>query len=121
MTELLAVSDIFMSSDPDTAETVGEGIRRIILNYDEHLMLAKVWFEKGAIGTVHNHPHSQISYIIDGKFEVMVDGHKRVLGAGSSFRAPSGADHGSVCLEAGIILDMFSPYRQDFLNPEGGK
>lgn len=121
MTVQSLASELFMSSSPESAKTVGNGIRRTIMSYDKHVMLAKVWFEKGAVGAVHSHPHSQISYIIDGTFEVLVDGQKRILGAGESFRAPSGADHGSVCLEAGTILDMFSPYRQDFLNTEEGE
>ncbi len=113
-------SELFSSGAADNAEAVDAGIRRLILSHDEHLMLVKVWFEQGAIGTIHAHPHSQISYVVSGQFEVMVDGQKRVLGPDESFRVPSGADHGAVCLEAGILLDIFSPHREDFLNPEEG-
>ena len=52
---------------------------------------------------------------MSGKFEVEVDGHKQVLAAGGCFFVPSMKMHGAVCLESGILLDVFSPAREDFL------
>jgi len=75
----------------------------------------RVWFQEGAVGEVHNHFHSQSTYVESGKFEVFVDGEKRVLGAGDSFYIAPHNDHGAVCLEAGVLLDTFSPVREDFL------
>lgn len=34
-------------------EVVGEGLKRKIMSYDNHVMMVKVAFEKGAIGTLH--------------------------------------------------------------------
>jgi len=104
-----------MHSPESEAETVGDGIRRTLLGYDDHLMLAKVWFRKGSVGDVHTHLHSQVSYVVEGKFEVEVDGGKQILSAGDAFFVPSMAPHGAVCLEDGILLDVFSPARRDFL------
>lgn len=115
MSDLLVDSDLFMNSPESDAETIGPGLKRKILGHDEHLMLVKVWFEKGAVGEVHAHPHSQGSYVVEGVFEVFVDGQKQILKPGGAFFVPSGADHGAVCLEAGILLDVFSPAREDFL------
>lgn len=119
MSDVIEHSDLFMYGPESEAEAVGPGLKRVILGNDEHLMLVKVWFEKGAVGEVHAHPHSQGSYVIDGVFEVQVGGKTQVLGPGGSFFVPSGADHGAVCLEAGILLDVFSPTRRDFLGQEG--
>lgn len=119
MSEVLIQSELFMNSPKSDAEDVGGGIKRLVMGHDEHLMLVKVWFEKGAVGEVHAHPHSQASYVVEGAFEVYVDGKKQVLKAGGSFFVPSGADHGAVCLEEGILLDMFSPVRRDFIGLEG--
>ena len=118
MSDVLDHSDLFMNSPEANAESVGPGLKRVILGHDEHLMLVKVWFEKGAVGEVHAHPHSQGSYVIEGVFEVQVDGKTQRLGPGGSFFVPSGADHGAVCHEAGILLDVFSPARRDFLGLE---
>ena len=112
------MSKLFMNSPKSEAEDVGGGMHRTLLGYDDKIMMAKVWFDKGAVGQLHSHHHSQVSYVESGKFEVEVDGQKQVLEAGDCFFVPSMADHGAVCLEPGILLDVFSPAREDFLNPE---
>ena len=113
--DTIAQSELFMNSPRSEAEDLGNGMHRKILGYDKNLMLVKVWFDKGAVGEVHAHPHTQTAYVVAGKFEVMVAGRKEVLGPGGCFFVPSGADHGAVCLEEGILLDIFTPVREDFL------
>ena len=96
-------------------ETVGDGIQRKIMGYNEDLMLAKVKFEKGAIGTLHHHIHSQVSFVAEGEFEVEIDGEKKLLKAGDTFFVNPNLVHGAVCLTGGMLLDMFSPMRKDFI------
>jgi quercetin dioxygenase-like cupin family protein len=96
-------------------ENPSKGITRQIMGYDGQLMLVKVVFEKGAIGYVHEHFHSQSTYVVSGKFEVMINGEKKVLESGDGFYIEPDAPHGAVCLEEGILIDTFSPMRQDFL------
>lgn len=98
-------------------EPAGEGIKRKIMGYQPNLMLVKVHFEKGAVGYKHKHPHEQVSYVISGKFEVEVENKKKVLTEGDAFVIPANVEHGAVCLEDGILIDTFSPMREDFLNP----
>lgn len=116
MSNMLIRSELFLNSSREDAEDLGNGMHRELLGYDENLMLVKVWFDKGAVGEVHAHPHTQTAYVVKGKFEVFVDGRTEILEAGGCFFVPSGADHGAVCLEEGILLDIFSPAREDFLN-----
>lgn len=116
---LMVQSELFMNSPRDEAEDLGGGIYRTLLGYDDKILMAKVWFDQGAVGAVHSHHHSQVSYVQSGKFEVEVDGRKQVLGEGGCFFVPSMKPHGSVCLEPGIIIDVFSPLREDFLGLEG--
>lgn len=115
----LVQSQLFMDSPRREAEDLGGGIYRTLLGYDDKILMAKLWFETGAVGDVHTHPHSQVSYIIDGKFEVELDGRKQVLEAGGCVLIPSMKPHGTTCLEAGVLLDVFSPAREDFLSAEG--
>ena len=96
-------------------EEVAPGMTRQIMGYDSDIMLVKVNFEKGAIGYEHQHHHQQVSYVISGKFEVNIAGKKEVLEAGDAFVIPSDVLHGAVCLESGILIDTFSPLREDFL------
>ena len=96
-------------------ENVGEGVNRKIMGFDDKIMMVRVEFEAGGIGPVHNHYHSQTTYVTKGVFEVQIDGEKQVLGAGDGFYIPPYVDHGAVCLEAGELIDVFSPIREDFM------
>lgn len=96
-------------------ENPAPGIRRQIMGYDGQLMIVKVHFDKGAIGTQHEHYHSQATYVVSGEFEVMIEGEAKVLRAGDGFYIEPDEMHGAVCLEAGILIDVFSPHRADFL------
>jgi quercetin dioxygenase-like cupin family protein len=96
---------------------MGGGVKRKIMTYSDQLMVTKVSFERGSIGAIHNHPHLQISYVAKGKFEVTMGGEKKILKEGDLFFAPTLVFHGVVCLEAGILVDVFNPKRDDFLTP----
>jgi quercetin dioxygenase-like cupin family protein len=75
-------SDTFQIAADIQWEFAGEGIVRQIMAYDEHLMMVKVRFSQGAIGTLHQHPHTQSTYIASGCFEVTIGEEKKVLRAG---------------------------------------
>ena len=111
-------SPAFVLAREEDIETVGEGIHRQILGYGPDLMICRVRFEKGAVGQIHAHPHSQSSYVESGRFLVTIDSEERELSAGDGFYVAPQLDHGSVCLEPGVLIDTFSPLREDFL-PEG--
>jgi quercetin dioxygenase-like cupin family protein len=96
-------------------EELGNGVKRKIMAYDNQLMLVKVDFEKGAVGTIHNHPHLQLSYVAKGSFEVTMGDDKKILNEGDVFFAPTLVFHGVVCLEAGLLVDIFNPHREDFI------
>jgi len=110
----LANKTLITDSELDWQE-LGAGVKRKVMPFDENLMLVKVDFEKGAVGTIHNHPHLQLSYVAKGSFEVTMGNYKKILNEGDVFFAPSMVFHGVVCLEAGLLVDIFNPYREDFL------
>ena len=96
-------------------ENPAPGVRRQIMAYDGQLMMVKVSFDKGAVGSMHEHYHSQATYVASGKFELTIDGEKRILKAGDGYYVAPDELHGCVCLEPGILIDTFSPVRADFL------
>lgn len=98
------------------SESGGEGIERRVLAYSNDLMLVENRFQKGAVGKLHHHPHTQISYIKSGSFEFTIGGEKRIVREGDTLLKTEGVEHGCVCLEEGIVLDAFSPYRRDFVS-----
>jgi quercetin dioxygenase-like cupin family protein len=115
----MTTTDLFgqtLIADNDLDWTVVEdGIRRKIMAYNDNLMLVKVAFEKGRIGALHHHKHLQISYVASGVFEITIAGNAKILRGGDVFFVPENAVHGAVCLEDGVLVDVFSPKREDFL------
>ena len=97
-------------------EEVWPGITRKVIGYDDRLMLVKVKFIKGTIAPAHSHPHSQSSYIESGRFEVTIGEEKIVLDAGDGFYVSPDVEHSVIALEAGVVVDAFSPHREDFLS-----
>ena len=96
-------------------ESAGEGIVRQIMGYNDNLMMVKVKFETGAIGTPHTHPHTQTTYVASGVFEFTTDGETKIVRPGDGVYMKPGSLHGCICLEAGVLIDTFSPMREDFL------
>jgi quercetin dioxygenase-like cupin family protein len=105
---------VFIENKDIPWEPVDKGMKRKIMSFDERLMVVKVEFDKGGIGTLHQHYHSQITHIESGVFEVIIGEEKKVLSGGDAFYIPPNVIHGAVCLEAGVLIDVFSPMREDF-------
>lgn len=108
-------SKAFVFAKEEEIEDLGGGIKRQILGYENSILLAKVWFEEGAMGYAHRHPHAQVSHVLSGEFRVLIDGEEKILCAGDSFYAAPDCEHGATCLREGALLDCFSPVREDFL------
>jgi len=98
-------------------EDAEPGVRRRILEAQGTLMLMEVHFAAGAAGYVHRHPHEQISYCTAGRFEYSLDGAMHTLGAGDAIYVPANVAHGARALEPGVLVDVFTPVREDLLQP----
>ena len=72
-------------------------------------------FEAGAVGALHSHPHTQITYVVSGVFSFTIDGETHAVQAGDTLLKENGVIHGCTCLEEGVLLDIFSPMRKDFI------
>jgi len=108
-------SELFVQEERLDWETTGNGVQRKILGYDAAIMMVRVRFQKGSRGAVHSHPHRQVTLVEKGSFEVEIDREKKKLKAGDSFFIPPDVQHGVLALEEGILLDVFTPAREDFL------
>ncbi|MEI6276879.1 MAG: cupin domain-containing protein [Prolixibacteraceae bacterium] len=108
-------SPCFVLDNETPVSDLGGGVSRQILGYNKDMMMVKVIFEKGAIGAVHAHVHTQTTYCAEGVFEFRVGEMTQVVKKGDGLYMPSGMLHGVVCLEEGILIDTFNPVREDFL------
>lgn len=97
------------------AVTPDPGVIRQVLSDSPALMVVSFRFEDGAQGALHSHPHVQSTYVKSGRFRFSLAGEEFEIGPGDSFVIPSQARHGCTCLEAGELIDCFTPRRDDFL------
>ena len=101
--------------DLESLRELGGGMTRRVLAHSGELMAVEVGFEAGAEGAMHTHPHVQCSYVLSGRFRYTVEDESVELAPGDSIVVPGGLPHGTLCLEAGALLDIFTPAREDFL------
>lgn len=108
----------FIPDENQTWKIVEDGISRKIMAHDEQLMIVKVSFEAGGIGAIHRHIHTQTTYIESGLFDVTIEGRTRSLKKGDVFFTRSNELHGVKCLEPGLLIDVFHPYREDLVEKQ---
>jgi quercetin dioxygenase-like cupin family protein len=104
----------FLAKDCAVTE-VGPGVTRQVLGHIPELMAVRVTFKKGSIGYVHTHPHRQVTYVECGRFEATMGDQRREIGPGDTYVALPDVPHGVVALEDGVLIDVFTPQRDDFL------
>ena len=108
-------SSLFQVENEIPWEDLGTGIQRQVYGYDDKIMLVKVRFEKGAIGELHEHPHAQVTFVESGVFQMTIGKETRIITPGDGYYVPPHAIHGIVCLQQGMLVDVFAPVREDFL------
>jgi len=92
------------------------GVVRKVMAYCDAMMCVVNEFETGAVGAMHSHPHTQITYIAEGRFRFTIGGETKEVGRGDTLYKQGGMPHGCVCLEKGAAVDFFTPMREDFVN-----
>jgi quercetin dioxygenase-like cupin family protein len=90
------------------------GMQRQVLAYNPHLMLVRHTFEKGWKGARHSHPHQQMVYVTHGHIRFEAEDKAWEMRAGDSLVVEGGVAHEAAALEASEILDIFTPFREDY-------
>lgn len=109
-------SGLFQIETETPWENLGNGIKRQIFGYDDVIMLVKAKFEAEAVGNLHEHHHSQVTYVESGVFEMTIGDQVEIIRKGDGYYVPPHAIHGCICKEPGVLIDVFSPHREDFLS-----
>lgn len=112
-------SSAFAYGDARPVQELGGGVQRKILSYGEKLMAVEAQFAEGSRGSVHRHPHTQLTYVLEGEFRFTVGEEESVVRRGDTIYMPPDIPHGCVCIRSGKLLDMFTPMRADFLPTVG--
>ena len=99
----------------DALPEAANGVTRRVMAYCEEMMAVENTFEKGAVGALHSHPHTQITYVAEGVFSFTIGEETRIVRKGDTLLKQDGVIHGCTCLEPGILVDIFTPMRKDFV------
>ena len=91
------------------------GVERRVLAYCDELMCVENVFQKGSIGAMHHHPHTQITYVASGRLRFTIGDQTHEAVAGDTLLKQNGIPHGCECIEDGILVDFFTPMREDFV------
>jgi len=91
------------------------GLRRQILAHTPAMMLVRHDMCKGWHGAVHQHPHEQLVYVISGRIQFEANGARFDAAAGDNFIVASNVEHQATALEDSVVLDVFTPAREDYL------
>src|SRR5919112_2027693 len=101
--------------DAVPVERPSEGIERQMV-VGQQLMLCRFRFAPNLVTPEHSHPHEQMSIVVSGRVRFFVEGEERVAAPGDVLHFPPGCWHGATMMEEEVILlDIFSPIREDFL------
>ena len=112
-------SEKYILADKMDWEELGGGVSRKFLGYDNQIMMVRVKFTEGAVGSPHHHFHTQATYCSKGKFKFTIDGENQLVNAGDGVYISPNLVHSAICLEEGELIDVFSPVREDFLDGSG--
>lgn len=106
---------MFVEKKGLAVEKLSDLMERRIMAYDSQLMLVEMEMKSGAVGALHTHAHHQVDYLVSGLVEFELEGAKQILRPGDSVLIPPHVEHGAVAVEDSILLDIFSPMREDFI------
>lgn len=102
--------------DEIPVERLEEGIERQMI-VGEKLMICRLRFAPQIVTPAHDHPHEQMTIVEKGRVLFTLGDEERIAEAGDVLHFPPNSWHGAAMLDEEVILiDIFTPVREDFLN-----
>lgn len=96
-------------------EQTAPGIERQMV-VGQNVMMCRFRFAPHVVTAEHSHPHEQMTLVAQGSVKFTVSGEEHILNAGDVMYFPPHNRHGATMLDDEVILiDIFSPVREDFL------
>jgi quercetin dioxygenase-like cupin family protein len=97
-------------------EHPAEGIERQMV-VGERVMIVRFRFVPFLVTPEHRHPHEQMSLVVSGRIRFFIEGEERIASPGDVLHFPSNCLHGATMMDEEVVLiDIFSPIREDFLS-----
>ena len=106
-------------ADQEPSVATPDGAQRKVLSYGGNMMVVQFTFDAGVSSWLHSHPHEQVGYVVSGEIDFNIEDHEPVrLKAGGSYYVPPDVKHNVVTYAPTVLLDAFTPMRDDFLTTD---
>lgn len=106
---------MFVKKEARDYRTAMEGISIKTLSFGEKTLLTEFRLEKGAHLPLHSHPHEQTGYLISGKIFLTIGEETFEAVPGDSWCIPGDVKHCADIEEDSLVVEVFSPLREDYL------
>jgi quercetin dioxygenase-like cupin family protein len=104
------------TAEVDPIEMV-PGVWRRTLATGERMMMVHIRLAEGAAVPTHSHPHEQVGYVIEGRIRLTTAGRDADFEPGDSYFIPGDVEHAATAITDCILLEMFSPPRDEYRTP----
>ncbi len=106
---------MFRKKDTGESRQVVKGVDLTTLVHGEKTLMGQFKIAKGSAIPAHSHPHEQTGFMISGKLRFNVAGEITDVATGDSWCLPGGVEHSAEALEDTVVIEVFSPVREDYL------
>jgi quercetin dioxygenase-like cupin family protein len=90
------------------------GVTRRTLAQTDDMMLLEIRLAANLDFPVHSHPHRQVGYVVSGEVVMTIDGQATVCKPGDGYTIPGGVEHGAATNADTVVIDCFTPPREDY-------
>ena len=106
---------MFNKADESGYKEVMEGVNQKTLVHGERTLLGKFKLAEGTIVPTHQHHHEQTGYLLSGRMRITIGEDSYDAEKGDSWCIPGNVEHGVKVLENSVVIEIFSPLREDYL------
>ena len=107
--------DMFYKKSSEGYNTPLKGIQLKSLTYGKKTHMCEFIIEAGSAIPEHSHPHEQTGYLVSGKLEFTMEGKTFDAQPGDSWSVPENVPHSANAIEDAVIVEVFSPVREEYL------
>ena len=106
---------MFRKKDSAEKRELLEGVHLRTLVHGDKTLMGQFSIARGSAIPAHAHPHEQTGFMVSGKLRFKVEGEVMDVEAGDSWCIPGEVEHSAEALEDTVVIEVFSPVREDYL------
>ena len=82
----------------------------------DRVTIARFELKRGGVVPRHAHENEQVSVVLSGALLFRIDGRETTVRGGEVMQIPGNVAHEVEVLEDAMVMDVFSPVRQDWID-----